>query len=314
MHPSSLLFSVVICTYQRYDRLPQAIASVRQQDIGSEFYDIWVMDNSPPSPERTNSKQKYNGIPNLHYIELNTPGLANARNVATQQSTGRIIVFLDDDAIATPGWLRHYREAFEKAEANVAAIGGRIVPSFDIPKPAWLHDGLMLYLSVMDSDTAPEGYAPCGANVAFRREALQAAQFHTGLGRRGAESNNLLSGEDSGLTDAILKTGGTFGYAPLASVTHYIPASRLTRAWFRRRVTWQAISDQLQHGLSTEDAPKLWPHIIDYIRKVPREHVPFMGLLWDTDDSELFREQLICTQLFTHILISQGSYPPEMVG
>lgn len=311
---TSPLFSVVICTYQRYDRLLQAIEAVRKQDIGQEFYDLWVMDNSPASNIRANSKQKYTDIANLHYVELDTPGLANARNVAIEKSAGQIIVFLDDDAIPALDWLRHYRDAFEKADKSVAAIGGRIIPHFETVRPPWLHESLMGYLSVMDSETAHEGYAPCGANVAFRREVLAEMKFNTGLGRRGSEGNNLLSGEDSVLTGHIQAMGGKFGYTPLAAVTHYIPASRLTREWFRRRVAWQAVSDQLQHSLSNEDAPKLWPHIIDYLRKVPREHIPFMGLLWDTDEPELFRQQLICTQLYTHILISQGSYPPEMFG
>lgn len=313
--PSTIpLFSVVICTYNRYDRLPQAIDSVLQQDIGADNFDLWIMDNSPPSPERAASKQKYAAIPNLHYIELDIPGLANARNEAIKQSQGQYVVFLDDDAVASPGWLKHYRDAFDKNDASIAAIGGKIIPVFEIPRPVWLHDALLTYLSVYESDTAHAQYQPCGANIAFRRKWLEGASFHTGLGRRGTENNNLLSGEESALTSHIHNNGGTFGYEPLASVTHHIPANRLTRAWFRRRVAWQAISDQLQHGLKAEDAPKLWPHMINYLRKIPREHIPFMGLYWDTEDPELFREQLICIQLHTHILISQGAYPPEMMG
>ena len=306
------LFSVVICTYQRYDRLPQAIQSVLRQDIGAEHFDLWVMDNSPASPERTALQKHYATTSGLHYVTLDFPGLANARNEALARCKGNIVVFLDDDAVALPGWLSAYREAFEGADATIAAIGGRIIPVFESAKPVWLHDNLMHYLSVCDRDEMPQGYAPCGANVAFRREALDGAIFHTGLGRRGGENNNLLSGEDSSLTAHILNNGGKFGYAPKAAVDHHIPAHRLTRSWFRRRVAWQAISDQLQNGLKAEDAPQLWPHIMTYLRKVPREHMPFMGLFWDTDDEGLFLQQLICTQLLTHIMISQGSYPPGM--
>ncbi|MGB9153074.1 MAG: glycosyltransferase family A protein [Alphaproteobacteria bacterium] len=308
------LFSVVMCTYQRFDQLSLAIDRVLEQDIGADAYDIWVMDNSPASPERAASKAKYANTPNLHYIELDTPGAANARNEGIRLSQGNYIAFLDDDVLASPGWLRHHRDAFASAPDNVAAIGGRIVAGFEVPRPVWLRDSMLLYLSVFDCDVAPPDYQPISANVVFRRTALRDHGFHTGLGRRGNESNNLLSGEETALTNYIHSQGGKFGYAPLAAVTHCISAERLTRSWFRRRVSWQAISDQLGQGLSAEGALQLWPYIIDYLKKVPREHIACMGLLWDTDDSEIFHCQLICIKFFTQILISQGCYAPGMLG
>jgi len=314
------VFSVILCTYNRHDRLPEAISHLLRQDIGADAYDIWVMDNSPPSDARAKSRARFEAMqggalkaPNLHYVELDRPGLANARNEGIERSEGEIVVFIDDDALAGPHWLSAYRDAFAKADKNVAAIGGRIAPYFEAQRPGWLHENLLSYLSVFDQDAAYEGYQPCGANVAFRRADIAGSFFRTGLGRSGDEKSNLLSGEESALTDFIKSSGKKFGYAPLAGVTHLIPASRLTRPWFRRRAAWQAISDQLQHPLGDEDAPKLWPYMIDYIKKLPREQIPFMGLFWDTDDPELFRQQLICTQLLTHIMISQGRYPPEML-
>jgi len=307
-------FSVIICTYQRYDILPQAIASLANQDIGADNYDIWVMDNSPPSPERAISQKQYAHIPNLHYITLDTPGLANARNEGVTRSTGQHILFMDDDAVADNGLLRHYRDAFSQAPPDVAAIGGRITPHFEIPRPPWLHEANLHFLSLFDHDTAFPDYQPCGANMAFRRKAFDLGSFFTGLGRRGNETNNLLSGEETSLNESILRSGGKFAYAPLARVTHSIAANRLTHAWFRRRASWQAISDQMRDPLRPEDAAKVWPFIMDYVMTVPREHLPFMGMFWDTDDANLFRMQLICTQLMTQIMISQGKYPDGMVG
>jgi len=311
------LFSVIICTYQRYDLLPQAINSVLQQDIGADLYDIWVMDNSPPSPERLASSNAYKNTANLHYIELDSPGLSKARNRASELSSSDILVFLDDDATVSSDWLRNYRDAFASLGSDAAVIGGPVTPAFEIPKPVWLHDELLGYLSIFrwhdHIAELPEGHHPVGANMAIRRDlAVRYGGFGNNLGRKGDEANNLLSGEETHLFNQILEHGGKIYYAPLPRAIHHIPASRLTRSWFRRRVTWQAISEQMQKGLTPEKALTLWPHIFEYLKKVPRDHIPFMGLLWDTDDPAIFLQQIRCTQIWTHILISQGCYPPEI--
>jgi len=315
MHsPSSPLFSVIICTYQRYDMLSQSIASVLAQNIGTEHFDIWVMDNSPDQPERTASKNTYANTPNLHYITLDTPGLSNARNTAIEMAQGQYLVFLDDDATASTGWLGHYRDAFMQLGTGAVAIGGKIAAKFGVPQPAWLHPALLGFLSVIDwypvITELPEMHTPVGANVAFRRDALvQSGGFRATLGRQGAEANNLLSGEEAQLVERMRANGGKFYYAPLPEVTHHIPAERLTRPWFRRRAAWQAVTDQMKQSLNPEYNRFLWGKIFEYVRQVPPEQAVFMGLCWDTDDPELFRQQITCIQFLTQLMLAEGQYP-----
>ncbi|MDD3288937.1 MAG: glycosyltransferase family 2 protein [Alphaproteobacteria bacterium] len=318
-NPASLLFSVVICTFERHDLLPRAIASVMNQDFDPACYDIWVIDNSPPSKAREASKKRYAEVARLHYIEVDIPGLSNARNVAIEKAAGKYIVFLDDDAEASLSWLRHYKNAFDQLGEKAAVINGKIVADFEAPRPPWLHDSLLGYLSVIDwypeIRELPNSHSPVGANIAFLRDALiECGCFRTALGRQVAEANTLLSGEESGLVDALRQNGWKLYYAPLPQATHHIPANRLTREWFRRRATWQGVSDQIRVALKPEHAPTLWSHIIKYLRQVPKEQSPFMGMFWDTEDPELFRQQLAFLQFMTQITLSQGRYPPEIFG
>lgn len=53
-------------------------------------------------------------------------GLSYARNTATNASSGDLVVFSDDDAVAAPDWLERLEAQFD--DAWVAAASGQAVP------------------------------------------------------------------------------------------------------------------------------------------------------------------------------------------
>jgi glucosyl-dolichyl phosphate glucuronosyltransferase len=84
---------------------------------------------------------------------------------------------------------------------------------------------------------------PFGANVIYRRDALlRVGGFSTGLGRKGAR---LLCNEEILLQRQLKRLGYATYYDPCISVRHHIPASRLTKSWFKRRAYWQGVSNAL---------------------------------------------------------------------
>jgi glucosyl-dolichyl phosphate glucuronosyltransferase len=312
-------FSAVICTYNRYDLLPRAIESLRNQTLAANEFDIWVIDNSPACDARTASAARWANIPGLTYATVDRAGLSNARNLAAQHAQGDIIVYLDDDAVATPTLLVEYEKAFNQLGTTTAVIGGKIIPDFEIPRPIWLDDRLLTYLSLCNFGDAIKPLAasdePVGANIAFRKSALlQSGGFNPALGRTGLESSNLLSGEESDCLRRIQSLGHHIGYAPLALATHSIPASRLTHAWFRKRSAWQATSDQMLYTLN-DNAIGIFKASIDhYIKHVPLEYIAAtqdkMGFMWDTQDPELFFRQVNAIGMFTRLMLAKGCYNP----
>src|ERR1700722_3088433 len=98
--PHKPVLSAVICTYDRYDLLPEAIESLRRQDIATGAIEIIVVDNSPDQAAAAAFGASYAGVPGLAYLTEATPGLSNARNVAAGAARGGIIAFIDDDARA----------------------------------------------------------------------------------------------------------------------------------------------------------------------------------------------------------------------
>jgi glycosyltransferase involved in cell wall biosynthesis len=310
-----ILFSVVVCTYNRYDLLPKAIDSLLAQDIEpKDCFDIWVMDNSPDGNDRNLFASRYGNIPRLHYVLLDQPGLSNARNEGIGRSSGEYVLFIDDDAEASPSLLSTYKDCFERLGGKVGAIGGKITPLYDVPRPDWLSPHLIAPFSGADwSPTEcelPKGKNPFGANVVFRRTALAGCcGFSTALGRRGAEKDSLLSGEESALFDCLSEDGWRTFYAPAAEVGHHVSKDRLKREWLRRRLAWQAVSDQLMQPATPDMIAPMFVSLIQYMKKVPPEHQPMMGLFWDTEDPEEFREQISAIYILTKLLLAWGKYP-----
>lgn len=237
--------TAVICTYDRYDILPDAIRALTQQSLPASGFEILVIDNSPDPIRSAAEAKPWAKVRNLTWVHETRPGLSNARNVALARAKGDIIAYIDDDAIAVPGWAQALIAAFDALGAGTAVVGGRVVPLFRSPRPDWLSDRLLPYLSMVDlgEDRRPitEAEWVVGANVAYRTEALRAVGgFSTNLGRIG--NSGLLSAEETEVANKLRAAGLSIGYDPQAEVAHLVDASRTSQAWFARRIAWQAVS------------------------------------------------------------------------
>ena len=207
--------ALCICTYDRYDLLGAAIDSALGQALPTGQYRVVVIDNSPDAARAEAFGRRYAAIPHLDYVVEPTPGLSNARNVAARLGLAPIIAFMDDDALATPGWAEELLKAFAHFGAQAMVVGGRVDPIWGSPRPNWVHDDMLGHLSVVDwggkTRFVDEGEWLAGTNIAFRTEAiLSHGGFATHLGRIGSGSS-LLSNEESDLLVRIRADGGRKG-------------------------------------------------------------------------------------------------------
>jgi glucosyl-dolichyl phosphate glucuronosyltransferase len=265
-----IALTAVICTYNRYDLLPEAIESLLEQDVPAGLFEIIVVDNSADQAAAARFGQRYAGLSNLTYLVEPKPGLSNARNRGTAAALGRVVAFIDDDARACPSWAKELLHAHAAFEGRAGIVGGPIVPRWGDEKPSWLRKPLLGYLSVVDLGhelrelSAGEWLAGC--NISFDRASLIAAGgFSTRLGRMGAGST-LLSNEDTEASERVRAMDKLAIYAPKAVVEHVIPPERLTQNWFRRRAAWQAVSDLLSE-------PELAPALAEIaLRRLSRQN------------------------------------------
>lgn len=294
----------MICTHDRHDLLPAAIDSLKQQSLPARDFEILIVDNSSDPEAAAASASKYSGIGNLRYITESSPGLSNARNVAARNCETEYLAYMDDDAIADENWLHQLLCAWGQFETEAGVVGGRVDPIWGSPRPAWLHDHLLGYVSVVNWGGLCRQAAPnewfAGTNVSYRTESiLRLGGFSTALGRHGKDAS-LLGNEELALSEKIRSTGKILVYAPLARVNHLVAAGRLNTTWFRKRVVWQAISDfTWRPELAVREAAEHWPEFLKYFSQLaPRERT-IRGLYSEPAEPDGLLKQLRAIRLFT---------------
>ncbi|MBY0565182.1 MAG: glycosyltransferase family 2 protein [Hyphomonadaceae bacterium] len=242
--------SVIICTCDRYDLASTAVASVvASAGFDSATMEVVVVDNTP-SPRRSNVE-----FDPARLVVCDELGLSRARNTGIAAAKGEIVAFLDDDARAQDGWCTAIVSSFARFP-KAQAIGGKTTPHFasdDLPK--WYYPELAGYYSCLDWGDAARplntGEWIVGANMAFRAATLARFNgFDVSLGRKGA--HGLLSNEETALMRAIGLDH--IYYVPEMLADHLVPHERLSVAWLRKRVFWQAVSDALSGELWTTPA------------------------------------------------------------
>lgn len=288
--------AAVICTYNRYDLLGAAIDSCVAQSLDPEAFEIIVVDNSPDWDAAAEFGAAYAKVPNLSYVVEKTPGLSNARNVAAEMTEAEIVAYLDDDAIAKPDWLAGLLRAYDTFGPSAAVAGGKISPIWDVPRPAWLHDENLGYVSVVDWGGEARILGShewiAGANISFRRSyLLEVGGFDTNLGRKGPETS-LLSNEETDVLKKVSELGGLTLYVPEAEIDHLVDRRRLDQEWFRRRTAWQAVSDYLKEPDVESWAPGAYDSMLDYLHRQPPRHRAISGLNRAVDEADEFRDQL----------------------
>lgn len=236
--------SVAICTRNRARHLRAALDSLTRQTLPADRFEVLVVDNG--SGDETPAVVRSFGA-RVRGLHEPIAGLSRARNHALARAASPLIAYLDDDAVAEPGWLAALTERFE-SDGSIGAVGGRTLPAFESPPPVWLHPDLLLCLSVVDWCAEPcELRAPrflVGANMAFRAALVRVAGgFRTDLGR---VDGNLLSGEEQDLVDRLEAVGHRTWYEPAATVHHHIPTERMTRPWLLARARGQGAADAVR--------------------------------------------------------------------
>ncbi len=105
--------SIIIITYNRLEELKETIQTIREEE--SEYHELVIVDNCSEDGTKEYGDTLNAISDKIKYYRLDeNRGVAGGRNYAIQQSTGDILVFLDDDAIwETKNNLPRIREAFE---------------------------------------------------------------------------------------------------------------------------------------------------------------------------------------------------------
>lgn len=231
--------AVVICAYthDRWDETLAAVASVQEQLQPLDEL-LLVVDHNPGLHARLTDR-----LPDVHVVpNHNERGLSGARNTGVELTTSDVVVFLDDDAAALPGWLaglaRHYDDS------NVLGVGGRIDPSWATERPPWWPNEFDWVVGCnYTGQRVGVVRNLIGANASFRRGLFTDGGFVTGIGRSAAIQRPTGCEE----TEFCIRSGkarpnGVFIYDDRAAVVHNVPEERQRFSYFRTRCFSEGLS------------------------------------------------------------------------
>lgn len=251
---SLLQISLIICTYNRAELLPNCLVHATAQSLPSGSYEVIVVDNA--SSDHTHAIVQQ--FPGVRYLYCATRGLSSARNTGVTAARAPLVAFIDDDCLADPNLLAELVETFVR-HPEAGCAGGAIDVCLPTPLPRWYSRQFAGYFGEYAPD-APDIHRvtdlrrfPFGGNLAMRRQAiLDAGYFSEKLGRVGA---NQAGGEELDLQHRIARSGFGIFVNPKARVTHVILPRRMTwshvvhsaRAAGRN---WAYYETELLHGNS----------------------------------------------------------------
>ncbi len=248
-----LQVSAIICTHNREQYLGAAIDSLLAQNFAN--FEVIVVDNASTdrTPDIVTAKQ---ADPRLRYVYEPVPGLSVARNTGAKAAQSDILAYLDDDAVASPDWLRSIYVAYQTHE-KLAIAGGKVTLLWveGMTPPPWLSAGLAGNLGAYDLGdiflyVEQPQLTPRGLNYSIRKTFLdQIGGFDPNLGRVG---KNLLSNEELHMTALALQQGWQVAYLPNALVAHNVAPERVQRQWFLQRGWWQGISECYREQIAGE--------------------------------------------------------------
>lgn len=249
--------SVVICVYteDRLNDIREAVGSVRGQTLPAHEL-ILVVDHNPDLQIKL--KDAYRDA--IVVANVNERGLSGGRNAGVGTATGDVVAFLDDDAIAAPGWLAAFANQF--SDPVVTGVGGLTRPLWvSGPRPRWFPEEFnwtvgCSYRGMPSERTRIRNVM--GGNAAFRREVIGAVGgFSTAIGRnvQGRKSRPLGCEETEfciRLTQR--RPGSVLMFEPDAVIEHKVPPARGKLAYLRRRCYAEGLSKALvTHSVGAAD-------------------------------------------------------------
>ncbi|CAN5566478.1 hypothetical protein BH09GEM1_BH09GEM1_37770 [soil metagenome] len=229
--------TVVVCTRNRAAVLGRALDSLTQLRIPATVtWGVLVVDNASTDATPDVAAQFRDRLP-IRTVSEPNPGLSHARNRGVAEARGQYLIWIDDDAVAHPGWLASYLVAFD-AHPDAAVFGGPIDVAFDGPLPEWFSQVLPrvapLYGQRELGDepaalVAAEEALPFGGNYATRAIEQRRFAYDPSLGRHPEHPHR--GSEESKVMLDMLRSGSSGRWLPAARVTHLLGADRASTTY-----------------------------------------------------------------------------------
>ena len=234
--------SVILCAHQpRTDYLARTLASLRAQTLATTDWELVVVDNGSEPPLAASLDLGWH--PRGRVLREERLGLAYGRAAGLEETTGDLVVFVDDDNLLATDYLAVTLEIADRWPM-LGTWGARVTPLFEEqPPPDWVKPYLY-HLAVtwceepVWSSFVSDRALPVGAGLCVRRVVADLyldKTRHDPMHRRfGRTKHCAIAGDDQYICLCAESIGLGSGKFPRLRLEHLIPARRLVPASFLR--------------------------------------------------------------------------------
>jgi glycosyltransferase involved in cell wall biosynthesis len=235
----TLHLDIVIPTFNRRPLLERTLESLlRATPPSAMTWRVTVADNRSSDNTRALVEDFAKRHPqHVRYCFAPIQGRSAAINTGISDGDGELVGLLDDDEEIREQWLTVVEREFRDRALDY--IGGPCLPNFEVPPPSWIDTGFPAVIGHVTGPSARTPYGPdfpgilMGGNAVIRRQVLhRVGGLRTDLGRSGG--TRLMSGEDRALYHMLVKSGARGLWVPDLEIDHFVPASRMSKAYHRR--------------------------------------------------------------------------------
>ena len=172
--------TVCICTHDRPRYVRDCLEGLHRQTAPPDRFEVVVVDSGSPEPARTDLALLVANYPQVRLIRVDQPGVSAARNAGAATAETEYIAYIDDDAIPADDWVAAILGGLAELTARPAVLGGRILPKWEAPLPAWWPPRLRGVLSIIEHEghgeyrtaALPVGLEPYAANMVVHVRSL----------------------------------------------------------------------------------------------------------------------------------------------
>lgn len=246
--------SVIIPVYNPPDdHLNATLAALRGQTLPVTDWELVVVDNRSVPPVGSAAAGWH---PHGKVVREEKPGLVAARHRGFKETTGDVIVVIDQDNVLDPDYLEKVLQ-ISSTHPWLGAWGGVMTPRFerpDLAPPQSLYPLLTLRSATQDlwsNDLDHHDSTPWGAGLCLRRavaDAYGAALVENPLkGSLDLCGDRRLSGGDTDISYTACALGLGKGVFKDLRLEHLIPAERCTAAYLCKTAAGRGYSEVLHH-------------------------------------------------------------------
>jgi len=266
--------SVIICVYtmERLQDIREAVGSVLAQTLKPHEV-IVAVDHNKELFHKLQSELS----PQVKLVLNEGPrGLSETRNVGVRSSTGEIVAFIDDDAMADRSWLEDLTKHF--SDPLVAAVGGTVMPQWlNGKRLRWFLEELDWVVGCTYKGLPLNGNRVrnvLGCNMAFKTGVVkQVGFFSTEVGRFGKTQG---VGEEA---EICLRIKHEMPEAQIlhehrAVTYHKVPAWRLSLRYSAQRSYNEGLYKRLVKDFSPDSSLKPLSTEYSYLRHLLFAAIP----------------------------------------